>query len=203
MNDSIEFNWENIYGWWSYFVEFNPELKDPMNFTIRAVPDKPEYKYGYRYISNWVENNTKSSLTKTDGEMIKDAMNDAAFRWSAGEIHTAFLLTRCQTDEERAAVWISAFANTFVHNNKGNNATYNILEKIRDKSLAIFTGLYGNWKEKSSSFFPKFFFPHYVINEERELSYVSLVEMAVANAALVLNHFTPITFDRMLVASKE
>ena len=203
-----ELTWEKIYSYWCYFECFYPELKDPMNYIIKPVPKKCEQKVSQLYHSTWIEKNTRNEPKKTEAALFEQMMRDNAFLWNAGTIHTAYLLTLCQTEEERAAIWISAFARTIICKNeylnpKDRKAIYFKLEDILYKSCALFAPLQGGWHVKSQTFFPQFFFPHYILSEKNDFSYVSLIEMAATNAALILNHYTPITYELTLNRKKE
>ncbi len=192
MKNEKELPWEEIYHLWQLAMTKYPELKDP-NLCQRRLFSEP--RFGPIYHFNWVNKNNMEAAIQEDLRILASAWPEIGSQWSKGTIMTAALLASCETEEELAAVWLSAFARSWLGRGYPTNTTEHNLSNISEKARFVFAPRYGYWHHNSSDLFPEEYISRYLLYSCDELSAMSIVDLAAANASLVMTHYTPVEYE--------
>lgn len=137
---------------------------------------------------------TEEEAVQEDLKILASGYPEVGTSWSRGTIKTASLLADCETEEEFAAVWLSAFALSLTRKGGEWDTTKRNAAIIEQEACSIVTKRHGYWHASSRDFFPVFYIPTNLFWESKDLSAATLVELAAINAALVMAHFIPVEY---------
>lgn len=105
---------------------------------------------------------------------------------------------KCESEEEMAAIWLCAFALAIERNSRNGDSLSRLAAEIQYKACPLFAQKYGYWHHQSRDFFPEFYIKSGLLREENSISLPAFIELAVLNAALVMNHYTPVEYKNQL-----
>ena len=108
MHGFPQISWEEIYRYWSLYADRGPViLNEPIRPTeIHVDFKRPDtYIYGYDWLSREEYLCRKKTIEKNPTEFLYFTQPT-----NKGTIHTLRMLMDAKDDEERAAIWIYAFA---------------------------------------------------------------------------------------------
>ncbi len=188
MNKENTANWPELYQSWQYSKWKYPRLDYPLQCQRISIE---EPKYGPAYHYNWVERDTVESDVQRDVTLLSRWIEPGS-QWSRGTVKTVELLTSCETEEELAAVWIAAFARSWI----GPEERSHTISIIEDEARSVFVRRYGYWHYNSTDLFPGNFFPDSLIRECGELSASTIIELAAFYASLVMGRYVPVEYKK-------
>ena len=191
MNKNDTATWRQIYDDWNWAVRDFPELRS-LSCCMKINITQPQYGPVYHF--DWVAKGTEEEAVQEDLKILASGYPEVGTAWSRGTIKTASLLADCETEEEFAAVWLSAFALSLTRKGGGWDTTKRNAAIIEQEACSIVTKKHGYWHASSRDFFPAFYIPTNLFWESKDLSAATLVELAAINAALVMAHFTPVEY---------
>lgn len=195
MNKENIVQWDDIYHYWRAATSKFPELQGPLR-CLRA--DISEPKYGPIYYYDWVEKENAEAAIQKGVTALASGWPELGTPWSKGTIRTACLLVSCKTEEELAAVWLCASSLSLLRNGAGESGMQRGAADIELKTCKIFARKYGYWHSNSRDIFPELYIPMKLLRDSKDISVPMLLELAVINAALVMAHFTPVEYKKVL-----
>ncbi len=182
--------WKDIYELWGYAISELPELHIQQPHLSVGFS---EPKYGQVCYFNWARKGDEEKTVQSDLVTLS-RWQEIGENWSKGTIRTASILARCETDEERAAVWIAACMLSLTRSGIAINTTIRNAHQIEHQARIYFTHKYGYWHTNSREFFPEFYIPNGLLWDGKELTAPTLIELAALNASMVLTHYTMIEY---------
>lgn len=184
-------DWQDLYDYWKRYSRYLPELQFPLQGKRIEINERI---FGSVYHYNWLNKSKEEQEIEEDKRLITSTWIDPGNQWSRGTIHTAGLLMECETAEEMAAIWLCAFAHTIERNKNNRDSLSRLAAEIQYKACPLFAQKYGYWHHQSRDFFPEFYIMSDLLWEENSISIPAFIELAVLNAALVMDHYTPVEY---------
>lgn len=188
-----QISWPEIYQCWRLNSSYGPEiLNDPIRLTEIHVDYTAHSAvfYGYDWLSRSEYNRRK--------ELVEKNLSGFLYYTKAtnkGTIHTLQMLVDAKDDEERAAIWIYAFAKEISDTRSGNICRY--ADQVCHACLDFLSERYYLWHHAMRRLIPRVFI-NYDIYEETEFASVNaVIELARLNAALVLHEYVPILYSSL------
>ena len=190
-SEDARVSWRELYSYWNLAIKKFPQLGSE---TSCLKVDITEPKFVPIYYFNWVPKAETQKAVQADIKQLASGWPEIGDSWSKGTVRTAGLLASCETKEETAAVWLSAFALSLLRKGKHWNTTKRNAADIEQEAHILLAGKHGYWHASSKEFFPQFYIPEKLFWESQELSVSTLVELAALNAALVSANFVPVEY---------
>jgi|LSQX01.2.fsa_nt_gb hypothetical protein len=111
-----------------------------------------------------------------------------------GTLHTVEMLASANNNEERAAIWLYAFFRDIDRFLNGGSR-HAFAHVIQNEAYGYLSEHYYMWHHAMRKLTPNIYF-HYGLFENIELkSFEPFVEIAMANAAMVLNDYTAVLYS--------
>ena len=193
MRRPAEITWPEIFKSWSVGTFSGPAVLEAPVRPVE-VPVKYEepghYFYGYDWLSR-AEYDQRRELIERD---------PAAFLYftkatNKGTIHTLQMLTEAKDDEERAAVWIAAFAKEI--RDSGDRAAWRYADQLGRASEAFLRERFSLWHHAMRQLVPAVFV-NCTLQEGSVFSSVyGMIELARLNAALILREYVPVLYTSL------
>ena len=182
-------DWRQIYAAWKESIQKYPELQGPLRCrkVIISKSARPQYY-------DWVSKENEDIEITAIQNLLASGRPDADSPWSNGALRTAEFLIESASEEESSAILLRAFALTFIRARGNVNKTYRnaaIIEREAQNRLGLGQR---EWHPSSREFFPEFYIPYEVLFGGEEIRISALIELATMNAALVMQHYTPVAF---------
>ena len=203
-------SWEEIYEFWT---EHNcigpPVLKKPIELVeVRVNPHRDGDDY---YWYDWLSSDEYKSRTKLI-EADPSRFSDIRRPTNRGTIHTLRMLIDAKTDEERAAIWMYAFAKE-VYASASSGNPMRLAMNLCDAAEEYLSPRFVLWHPNMKKLVPRVFVYYRMYREaepssiEAALEYPrsikeprsieTVVELARLNAALVLHECVPMLYTSL------
>ena len=193
MQKSPQVSWNEIYKYWSLYASLGPSiLNTPISLTEIHVDftKTGSVFYGYDWLSQDEYNSRKELIEKNLSEFLyfTKATNK-------GTIHTLQMLMEANDEEERAAIWIYAFAKEISDVQGGNIQRY--AYQLCNACLDFLSKRYCIWHHAMKKLVPEIFINHNIYLETEFSSVNAIIELARLNAALVRYEYLPVLYSSL------
>ncbi len=185
--------WEQVYSHWKYNCYFESSiLQNPViPREIHVEYNRPdEIFYGYDWISNKEHERRKEIISANPIQFLYFTEPT-----NKGTIHTLRMLVDAKDDEERAAVWICAFAKEVMENHTGN--IFRMADLLWRVSNDFLSERYYMWHHAMRKLVPVVFVKD-MLSENVQINTVEpIISLASLNAALILHEYTPTLYSSL------
>ena len=188
-----QINWDEIYKHWSLYASSGPAiLNTPINLTEIHVnfTKADSVFYGYDWLSHDEYFSRKNLIEKNLPEFLYFTKPT-----NKGTIHTLRMLMEANDDEERAAIWIYAFAKEMSEGQGGNIRRY--AYQLCNACLDFLSKRYYLWHHAMRKLVPEVFINYNIYLETEFSSVNAIIELARLNAALVLYEYVPVLYSSL------
>lgn len=193
MKKMDSFTWEQVYSHWQHNYYFGPSiLHNPIiPREIHVEYNRPdEIFYGYDWISNDEYERRKEIISTNPTQFLYFTEPT-----NKGTIHTLRMLVDAKDEEERAAVWMCAFAKEVMENHTGN--IFRIADQLWKVSNDFLSERYYMWHHAMRKLVPEMFVKD-LLSENVQINTVeSIIDLASLNAALILHEYTPTLYSSL------
>jgi hypothetical protein len=194
MNKFPQTSWEEIYQHWELYSSFGPSILTASIAPVEVYIDYDQKRgvfYGYDWLS--------SDEYKSRKELIEGDLTHFFYftkPTNKGTIHTLNMLVNSVSDEERAAIWIYAFAKE-ISDSLGQGNIYRYSWQLCDVARGFLSHRYFMWHHAMRRLVPEVFISHSVYCDTEFRSIDAVVELARLNAALVLYEYVPVLYTSL------
>lgn len=192
--DVLQELWKDIYRYWHVAVLNGPAILassiQPIEIQIE-FNNKNNVVYGY----DWLTHDEFYSRK----ELIQRNVTDFLYFTKAtnkGTIHTLNMLIHAKTDEERAAIWMYAFAQELL-NSHIVGSMYRYAIQLRDATYQFLSDKYFMWHHAMRKLLPNMFVRHGIYLDTEFQSIYAVIDLVVLNTALICYEYTPIVYTSM------
>lgn len=194
MRELPKTSWEEIYKYWDLYCPYGPTI---LNSPITPVEIHVDYSkengvfYGYDWLTRDEFYSRKHTVESNVAQFLYFTKPT-----NKGTIHTLNMLINSNSDEERAAVWIYAFAKELLDNRAEGNApayAYQLCDATRDFIAQNFY----LWHHAMKKLVPEIFIQHNIYLETEFHSIKAIIELARLNAALILYEYVPVLYTSL------
>lgn len=193
MQNKSQVSWNEIYRHWKIYAHSSPAILNSPIILKEIHVDFSEQEgifYGY----DWLPTN-EYSRRKTTIET-----NPLQFMYftkptNKGTIHTLQMLVDAKDDEERAAIWVYAFAKEL--SDCASGSTLRFAYQLCDASLEFLSTRYYLWHHAMKKLVPEIYINYDVYMETEFSSVNAIIDLAGLNAALVLHEYVPILYTSL------
>ncbi|MBS5480311.1 MAG: hypothetical protein KHX46_04115 [Clostridiales bacterium] len=193
MHGFPQISWEEIYRYWSLYADRGPViLNEPIRPTeIHVDFKRPDtYIYGYDWLSREEYLCRKKTIEKNPTEFLYFTQPT-----NKGTIHTLRMLMDAKDDEERAAIWIYAFAKELSDMCCRGITQY--LYPLCTAASQFLSERYYLWHHAMKRLVPEVFINHALYSETEFRSFNAVIELVRLNAALLLHEYVPILYSSL------
>ncbi|MCH3971743.1 MAG: hypothetical protein LKE53_03065 [Oscillospiraceae bacterium] len=193
MENSSEVSWEKVYECWKVQAAGGPAvLNAPVSLAELHVPFEEENSifYGYDWLSREEYFRRKETMQKDMPAFLHDTKAT-----NQGTVYTLQMLLDTKDDEERAAVWIYAFAKDVSCSQ--NRSLRRYAYQLCDVSMEFLLERFFVWQRSMQKLLPTAFFCENAGPKTRFHSIEAVVELARLNAALLLCEYVPILYSSL------
>lgn len=193
MQNKSQVSWNEIYQHWKIYAHSGPViLNSPINLKEIHV-DFPEHEgifYGY----DWL---TRSEYMHRKELIEKDLVQFLYFTkpTNKGTMQTLQMLMEAKDDEERATIWIYAFAKEL--SDRASGSTLRFAYQLCDASLEFLSKRFYLWHHAMKKLVPEIYIDYSVYAETAFSSVNVIIDLARLNAALVLHEYVPILYTSL------
>lgn len=186
-------SWEQAYLQWKNNYYFGPSIlqKPIIPCEIHVEYNRPgEIFYGYDWISNDEYERRKEIISTNPIQFLYFTEPT-----NKGTIHTLRMLVDAKDEEERAAVWMCAFAKEVMENYTGN--IFRMANQLWRVSHDFLSEQYFMWHHAMRKLVPKIFVKD-LLSENVQINTIEpIIHLASLNAALILHEYTPTLYSSL------
>lgn len=196
MNHLPEISWEELYAGWKLYSTSGPQI---LSLPIAPVEIHVDYDnskniiYGYDWLpkASYEQQKTIFATHGAGGLYLIQPTNK-------GTLHTLNMLIHSQNDEERAAIWLYAFAKEILLDRSDYaNSLGSYAHQICNAAYGFLSQYYAMWHHAMRRLVPELFTNWHLLADTDFHSVQAVIELARLNASLILYEYIPVVYSSL------
>lgn len=194
MQKHAEVTWDEVFQQWRRYRLRFPQLFGDFPVTRVFVPCQPADGAFWGY--DWIKPEQYEKRIKYVTEYpraflhLGDVLNK-------GTLHTLHMLAETKSDEERAAIWISAFLYDVLDSRIIHSDTGGFTYKLYSASYEILRSKYYLWHHAMRKLVPEIFLGYEFLAHVSFDSWEPFIEMAAIHAEIVMNRYVAVLYSSL------
>lgn len=196
MNHLPEISWEKLYAGWKLYSRSAPQI---LSLPITPSEIHMDYDntqgsiYGYDWLPQAVYEQYKE-LFATHGAGALYRIQPT----NKGTLHTLNMLIHSQNDEERAAIWLYAYAKEILFDHSIHTSSIGgYAHQICNAASEFLSQHYYMWHHAMSRLVPELFTNWHLLADTDFHSLQAVIELARLNASLILYEYIPVVYSSL------
>ena len=199
MREMDKVSWEEIYNYWSLYSMHGPSILNQPILPVELYIDYSQHSgvfYGYDWLTQEEYISRKTTVVSNITEFLYFTKPT-----NKGTMHTLNMLINSVSDEERAAIWICAFAKEISdHYDQGNIGLY--AYQLSNAATEFLSQHFYMWHHAMRKLIPEIFINRSIYSKTEFATINAIIELARLNAAITLQEYVPILYTSLKSGEK-
>jgi len=185
--------WDEVYKQWKLYADCGPTI---MNTPISlaeihiSYDNEMEEIYGYDWLRKEYYEQRKEFVEKNPINFLYFIQPT-----NKGTIHTIRMLVDAHDEEERAAIWLYAFASDILNGYFGKLGRY--ASQLQMAAWKFLSKRFYMWHHAMRKLVPEIFINSNIYEDTQFSSINAVIELARLNAALIRYEYVPIVYSSL------